>query len=209
MSDLVPLVQSIVTGLIAGGASAATTVGASWRDFKKRLTALEEKVGNPGSSTEAKTGFFLAIQNLEASLRNPLTELGDKVVKLRREVDNWADDPPDWAHRLVRSKTNSTSVNLEIFQELEGRFDARVKSLADRVKRMEETLDEIARRSKRPPGFVTVEEYQDDSRKRGEEIAKIRENLSVTNGFLRGVMATMGYIDHEEPPTMPGTGRRK
>jgi len=208
MADLVPLIQSIVTGLIAGGATAATTVGASWRDFKKRLTALEEKVGNPGSSTEAKTGFFLAIQNLEASLRNPLNELGDKVAKLRREVDNWADDPPDWMHRLVRSKTSSQSFNLEIFQELEGKFEARVKSLSERTKHLEEALDEHTRRSKRD-GYVTIEEYQEDSRKRGEEIAKIRENLSVTNGFLRGVMGAMGYIDHEEPPTVPGTGRRK
>ena len=195
MTDLTSLVQSVVTGLIAGGATAATTVGASWRDFKKRLTSLEERVGHAGSSTEAKTGFFLALHNLEASLRGPLTELTERFNKFRREVDGWADDPPDWAHRLVRTKTGS-STNLEFFTELEGRLDARVKSLAERIKRLEENLEEHLRKVKRDE-LITLDEYQADSRKRSEEIAKIRENLSTTNAFLKGVMAAMGYIDHE------------
>ena len=71
MADTTPLIQSIFTGLLAGGASAATTIGASWRDFKSRLAALESKVGVPGSSMENSTGLFLAVRNLEASLRAP------------------------------------------------------------------------------------------------------------------------------------------
>lgn len=207
MADIPSLVQSVITGLVAGGATAATTVGASWRSFKQRLAALEEKVGSPGSSTEARTGLFLALHNLEASLRTPLTDLAETVRKLRREVDTWADEPPDWAHRLVRGGARSTSVNMEIFQEIEGRWEARLKSLTDRVKHLEEQLDDHTRRAKRD-GYVPMDEYQEDSRKRAMEIAKIRENLSVTNGFLKGVMASMGYIDPEEPPTNPG-GRRK
>jgi hypothetical protein len=207
MDDISSIVQTVVTGLLAGGASAVTTVGASWKDFKKRLAALEEKVGHPGTSTEVRTGFFFVIHNLEESLRTQVNEVVDGHKKLRREVDGWSDDPPAWAQRLVRSRTGS-SINLEIFQELEGRVDARIKSLNERVKHLEESLDEQTRRAKRGE-YISEEEYKEDSRKRSEELAKIRENLSVTNGFLRGVMAAMGYIDNEEPPTSPGVARRK
>lgn len=190
MSDLTTIVQGVVSGLLAGGATALTTIGATFRDLKKRIAVLEEKVGNP----DPRTGVYLVIGSAVDDLR-----------KLKREIESWPDSPPDWMLRLIRSRANSSSMNLEIFQELEGRVEARFKGLTDRIRSLEEQLEEHTKRTKNVG--ISRSEYDEDSKHRAEEIAKVRENLSVTNGFLRGVMATLGYLD-DEPPTSPGMRRR-
>ena len=79
----------------------------------------------------------------------------------------------------------------------------RLKGFKDSLKRLEEDLerreeklqDEIAKSSPEFRTFVSRDEYEEDSKRRAAEIRKIQENLKSANGFLRGVMATLGYID--------------
>ena len=51
--------------------------------------------------------------------------------------------------------------------------------------------------------FISRDEYEEDSRRRAVETAKIRENLASANSFLRGVMSALGYIDPEPKPSLP------
>ena len=59
MADTVPLIQTILSGLISGGGSAVTAFAAVFRDIKKRLSTLEKQVGNDGADQNPKTGLFL------------------------------------------------------------------------------------------------------------------------------------------------------
>ncbi len=182
MADSTSLIQSVVAGLITGGTSMLTTVMAVFRDLRKRVAVLEERLGK---SDDPKTGLFLEV-----------CQLADALRKLRKEIDSWSDAPPSWANRLRRS--SSASLDLEILQDYENRFEARSKTLLDRVKRIEEALEDHEKRS-RAASFITKSEYEEDSRHRAEEIGKIQSSLSSANGFLRGVMSALGYLDDGPP----------
>lgn len=193
MSDSWTILQTIISGALTGGASATTTFLAVFKDIKKRLTDLEAKVG----TAEPKTGLF---QALEA--------LAEQVRRLRREIDGWHDDPPDWARGPAR---RGTSINMEVVHEIEERMEQRLKSFAAAMKRLE---DDLERREKRmedglersTPGvrtFISRDEYEADSKQRAIEVAKIRENLASANSFLRGVMSALGYIGAENQQETP------
>lgn len=183
MADTTSILSNVISGLITGGTSMITTVLAVFRDLRKRVHVLEERLGNPGP--EIKSGLFLEVAGLTEALR-----------KLRREIDSWSDEPPSWANRLRRS--SSANLNLEILQDYENRFEQRAKTILDRIKRVEETLEEHEKRS-RTGIYITKAEYEEDSRHRAEEISKIQSSLSSANGFLRGMMGALGYLD-ESPP---------
>ncbi len=183
MADSTSLITSLISGLITGGTSMLTTVMAVFRDLRKRVTILEDRLGK--SDMDSKSGLFLEV-----------SQLADALRKLRKEIDSWSDSPPSWANRLRRS--SSASLDLEILQDYENRFEARSKTLLDRVKRIEEALEEHEKKS-RVANFITKSEYEEDSRHRAEEIAKIQASLSSANGFLRGVMSALGYLDDGLP----------
>jgi predicted RNase H-like nuclease (RuvC/YqgF family) len=156
---------------------------AVFRDLRKRVTVLEERLGKPDADT--KSGLFLEV-----------SQLADALRKLRKEIESWSDEPPSWANRLRRS--SSANLSLEILQDYENRFEQRCKGLIDRVKRVEEALEEHEKKA-RTPNYITKSEYEEDSRHRAEEITKIQANLSSANGFLRGVMSALGYLDDTLP----------
>src|ERR1017187_1728496 len=90
------IVTQIISGILTGGAGAATTFLGAFRSLKTRLHAVEDIVGKEEPS---KTGFFLAISALDETTK-----------KLKREVDSWEDVPPKWAERLMgRARTNSSN----------------------------------------------------------------------------------------------------
>lgn len=159
-----------------------TTVLAVFRDLRKRIVILEERLGKP--DVDSKTGLFLEV-----------SQLADALRKLRKEIDSWSDEPPSWANRLRRS--SSANLNLEILQDYENRFEQRTKGIIDRVKRVEDALDDHEKKAR--SAYITKSEYEDDSRHRAEEIAKIQASLSSANGFLRGMMGALGYLDDSPP----------
>jgi hypothetical protein len=197
MTDHLTLIQTVISGVLTGGSAAGTTFLAVFKDIKKRLTDLETKVGN--DKTEPKSGLVLAVETLT-----------EQVRKLRREIDSWHEDAPDWVSRAVNRGSRS-SFNMETYQDFEQRVDQRLASFARTLKRLEEDLDQREKRledeiERSSPGvkvFITRQEYEDDSRRRASETAKIRENLAAANSFLRGVMSALGYIDPEPQPPKP------
>lgn len=183
MADNTSLIQTIISGLLSGGGSALTAFAAVFRDIKKRLTALETKIGNDGTDGEPKTGLFIRVERLNEDLS-----------KLKKDVGAWEDDPPEWLSRLVHRTVRSTSVNLEHHHELEQLVEKRFRTNRDNIANLEEALD----------NYVGHSEYEKDTRQRSEELSSIREQLATANGMLRGIMSAMGYIDPTKTKKHPG-----
>ena len=201
MADLAKIVETLVSGipgLLAGAGSAATTLLAFARDLKKRLTDLETKVG---ASEEPRTGLHQSVWAMDEILK-----------RLRRDVANWEDDPPEWAKRLVSKSRSSSTMGLDHMLEVEQRIDQKIRTFNDRIKGYQDELEEVYGRVKkienaieedeRPDSgkLITRAEYEKDSRAKAEELLKIRESLATANGLLRGVMAAMGYLDEKKDP---------
>jgi hypothetical protein len=176
MSDSASLIQTIVSGVVSGGASAGTAFAAVFRDIKKRLKSLEDKVGDDGADGDPKTGLHL-----------------DEIArKVKKEVDSWEEDPPEWLLRLINRAARSSSVNLENHAELERIIEQRFRTNAGNIQRLEERLELL---QKTLDTYVSQVEYEKDARERSEELSSIREQLATANGLLRGIMTAMGYID--------------
>ncbi len=180
MSDA-PLIQTIISGVISGGASAGTAFAAVFRDIKKRIKALEEKLGEDGADGDPKTGLFLVVERLDEIAR-----------KVKKEMDSWEEDPPEWLLRLVNRAARSSSVNLEHHSELERLVEQRFRTNRESIQRLEQHLRDGQQKFE---DFIGRGEYEKDARQRSEELSSIREQLATANGLLRGIMTAMGYID--------------
>jgi len=197
MTDLSKYVESVLSGLLAGGASAATTVLAFAKDIKNRLTTIETKLG---SSEEPRTGLFQSVWTTEEGFR-----------RFKRTVESWDEDPPEWAKRLISRHRSTSTLSVDHLLEIENRIDQKIRTFQDRLKGYEDTLEDIGARVRkhadedRPEAIrmVSRDDYEKDSRAKAEELVKIRESLATANGLLRGVMAAMGYID--DKPKDPRT----
>lgn len=170
MSDGTDILRTVVSGLITGGTSAATTFLTVFRSIKHRVGDLETKVG---SSSDPKTGLYLAVSTLEDSLR-----------RLKRDIDEWEDHPPDWAKRLVqRAKVNASS-DLNTVVDIESRVDTRLRSFHERLTSIESDQGQTT--------AMTREEYLEDSARRAREMGEIREEVAAVNGLLKGVLVALG-----------------
>lgn len=172
------LLQTILSGVLSGGGSAATAFLAVFAGIKKRLKELEDKLG---SDEDPKTGLHLVIERMDETLK-----------KLKREIDGWHDDPPEWLVRIVTRAARSSSVNLEHHHELETLVDQRYKANAAGIRRLEEQLERL---EKSLDDYISKADFERDGRGRSEELAKVREQIATSNGLLRGVMSALGYID--------------
>lgn len=194
MADHASIIQSVISGVLTGGASAATTFLAIFKDLKRRIGDLEATLGS--DKKDPKTGIFYTLEILSNDIR-----------RIRREIDSWRDDPPDW---IIRAAQRRSSVTMEHHSEIEERVEARLRAFNQTLKRIEEEVSHRDAALGRPTKnqFVTREEYEADSRARAEEISRIRANVSSANSFLRGVMADLGYIDQqpEKKPLVLKTG---
>lgn len=170
--------QSLVAGLLTGGTSAGTTFLTVFKDIKKRLQDLETKVGS--DRTDPKTGMLQAIETLSDQLR-----------RMRREIDGWADMPPEWAIRNARRST----VNTDQYDELERRMEQKFASFARRLQQFEDDLSNIEAR------FVSQDRYDEDSRRRAVDFEKIKDAIATAASWQRGILAALGYVDVEPTPT--------
>lgn len=168
----------IITGVLSGGSAAFGSFAAVFRSIKLRLDALEEKLG---SDTRPKTGMFLVVERMD-----------ETVQKLKKELDRWPDDPPDWLVRLIKRTMASNSMSLDLTTELERTAEQRYRTIHTHLNHLEERLDTLQTSLK---AYIARGEYERDTRKRSEELSKIRVELATSNGLLRGVMSALGYID--------------
>lgn len=168
MSDSSDILRTVISGLITGGTSAATTFLTVFRNVKKQVADLEEKLG---SSVDPKTGLFLQIQTVEDTLR-----------RLKREIDEWDDHPPEWAKQLVNRAKVKASNDLSTVVDIESRVDARLRSFQDRLSSVEKD---------RPKG-PTREEFLEESREHQLEMSEIREEMATINGLLKGILVALG-----------------
>jgi hypothetical protein len=208
MSDWPHIIQTAISGVVSGGAGAATTLLAFFKEQRARIEKLEKAVGTAGSSVEPRTGMFLVLSQLDDQFKSFL----ETHRKFKREIEGWEDDPPDWLTRALNRRTSSTSISSDHFEDFEARIDLRVKTATERLKRLEEAFDQISAQVSLLPEkfekqvgdkFVDAESYEQESKKRAEEVRRIQENLHTANGFLRGVMAALGYLD--PPSSSPQT----
>ena len=196
MSDWSNLIQNALAGLLTGGAGATSTLLAFFKDVKKRLENVEKTIGSAGSSIEPKTGFFL----LAHQLTDTVESLREEVKKLRRGFDNLEEDPPEWFTRAMNRRPSYTPSHSEDYEHVAKMAKTaldRIKQVEDELERVRDDIDKLSR------DYVGQDKYDHDSTKRAEEILRIRENINTVNGFLRGVMATLGYIDATPTPPSP------
>ncbi len=180
MADSSTLV-AIISGLVSGGSSAATTFMAAFQSIRKRLKDLEDSLG---SNEDPKTGLHLVVERLDETVR-----------KVKREIDSWQDEPPDWMIRLVNRAARGGSINTEFHRELEQRVESMYRANTASLRRVQEDLDALR---KTLDNYIERAEYEKDARARSDELSKVREQLATSNGLLRGVMSALGYIDPEK-----------
>lgn len=193
MADLSKYIEPIVSGLLAGGGAGISSVLAFAKDLKKRVGELEVKLGQ---TEEPRTGLYLTLWTVEETLK-----------RLKREVDSWEDDPPEWAKRLVSRSRSNSSMSLDHLVEVESRIDGKIRAFNERIKGYQDDIDKLGDRIKKLEAsleddekpdsgkLITRMEYERDAKQRAEELIKIRESLASASGLLRGVLATMGYLD--------------
>ncbi len=175
MSDTADLIKNIVTGLLAGGASAGTAFFATQGHLKKRLDIVEAQLGTP---TDPKAGLHLAVSNLE-----------ELAKRLRKDLDDFEDAPPAWVTRLMSRTRTQSGMNLEIVESMEDK----IRAVSERVKRVEDSGDSR---------YVSRTEYDNDDRERAKEVSKLRDEMLALNGMLRGMVAVMG-IEIPESKSRP------
>jgi predicted RNase H-like nuclease (RuvC/YqgF family) len=193
MADLA-LLQTIVSGILSGGGSAGAAFAAVFRDIKKRLKALEDKLGDDGTDGDPKTGLFLLVERLDEIAR-----------KLKKEIETWEEDPPEWLLRLINRAARSNSINLEHHAELERFVEQKFSTTQRNITRLEEQIENIARQvdSLTKRFDEDRSSFDRDSRDRTQEMGTIREQLATVNGLLRGIMTAMGYIETSKTPKKP------
>lgn len=175
------VIQTVLTGILSGGGTAVTAFTATFRDIKKRLTKIEDRVGNDGIDGDPKTGLYLVVERLDEIAR-----------KVKKQVDSWEEDPPEWLLRLVNRAARNSSVNLEHTGEMERLIESKSRTNANAIQRLEEKMESM---QSMLDDYIYRVEYEKDGRQRSEELSSIREQLATVNGLLRGIMAAMGYID--------------
>ena len=175
------VIQTVLTSVLSGGGTAVTAFTATFRDIKKRLTKVEERVGNDGVDGDPKTGLYLVVERLDEIAR-----------KVKKQVDSWEEDPPEWLLRLINRAARNSSVNLEHTGELERLIEQKFRTNANTIQRLEEKIQAL---QSTLDDYMDRGEYEKDARIRSEELSSIREQLATVNGLLRGIMAAMGYID--------------
>jgi chromosome segregation ATPase len=201
MTEPNELITEIISGVLTGGAGAATTLLGVFRKTKQRIRELEEAVGK---EEPIRTGLFLTVFALE-----------ETVKKIKREMESWEDSPPKWAERLMGRARTTSSTDLAGQRDFEERIERMLRSYNERLTNAEDDIEKKIRRieddverelAEEPTGkLLTRDEYIRDSQQRAEEMLKIREQLATANGLLRGVMATLGIIDPmpPKPPKLP------
>jgi hypothetical protein len=208
MAETSEIITQVVSGILTGGAGAATSLLGVFKKTKARLAALEELVGK---EDPVKTGIFLTLYGLE-----------ETVKRLKREVESWEDSPPMWAERLfARARSNSSS-DISSHVQFEETVNRSLRSFNERLSRAEDDFEakirrmelEVERELAEPPGkLLSRDEFTQDSRMRAEEMLKLREQLATVNGMLRGVMTALGIIDPDPdelrslPKLPPRSGR--
>lgn len=173
MSDGTDILKTLVSGLITGGTSAATTFLAVFRNLKSQVSAIEERLGVP---TDPKTGVFLKVAELDDALR-----------RIKRDLDEWEEHPPDWAKRLVQRAKLNTSSDLNTVADIESRVDSRLRSFQDRIASLEKSVSNTT-----GSNTFTREEFLEDSKHRAEEMSGVREEIAAVNGLLRGILVALG-----------------
>jgi enamine deaminase RidA (YjgF/YER057c/UK114 family) len=117
--------------------------------------------------------------------------LDELVRKLKREIEHWQDEPPEWIIRTIR-RTLATNSNLGLHPEQEHLVDQRFKSLAQALSRLEHDVEALGETM---TDYVKRHDYDKDLLDRSEELSAIREQIATSNGLLRGIMSALGYID--------------
>jgi hypothetical protein len=192
MAEPTELLPQIITGILTGGAGAATSLLGVFKKTKERIADLEEALGK---EEPVRTGLFLTIWAID-----------DTVKKIKREMDSWEEDnPPKWAERLVNKFARNSSHDLGAQADFEQTIQRSLRTFNERLSRAEDDLDAKMRRVEEdvkrdlaqvPTGkSISRDEYLADSRSRSAEILKLHEQLATVNGLLRGVMAALGIVD--------------
>jgi hypothetical protein len=168
------LVEKVVTAVLTGGGTAASTILVFFRDVRKRIDELEKKVG----STENRTGIAYKVYLLEE-------EAVVGVKKLRSEIESWTQHPPDWLINFGRRRSNAPG-SLDEFVAMEDR----IRQMDRRIRELEETFPHLEERVRR---CISEEDFAVADRQRAAEISVVRTTLAEVRGLLQGLQSVLGF----------------
>ncbi len=171
------LVETILSGVLTGGATAASTIYGFFRSTKERLDKLESALGK----SEPRSGFFLAIQALNEGLGKIQTHMEDMNLRVKR-LEEWG------TVGVIRTP-------MPFDPHAQGDSEARWRDIQ---RRMGDLEDNVKRLERRVDGWNTDIAKVDE--RRSQELGRVREEMASVNGLLRGLMAALDYEDRPGPP---------
>jgi predicted nucleic acid-binding Zn-ribbon protein len=168
------LAEAVVSGVLTGGATAATTIWGFFKTTKERLEKLEAAVGK----TDPRSGLMLAVQLVNEAV----SRLQDRIERFEDRLKK----QEDWGNvGIIRTPMpfDPHLVNPEA--------DGRIRDALRRVGDLEDNVKRLERR---------IESWSGDldklDERRAQELGKLREEMASINGLLRGLMAAMDFDNH-------------
>lgn len=166
------MIDTVLAAVISGGGTAVSTILAFFRDVKKRIDAIEQRLG----SVEEKKGLAYAIFVMEDGL--------NVARRLRQEVDGWHNAPPEWAIQLLGRRRSPSLVNFEDFNDKFRAIERRIKDLEEYQGRLEKQVSKC----------VTDKEFDTADKERADEIATIKNTVFEVKGLLQGLQSALGLF---------------
>lgn len=171
------LLEYIVTAIMGGG-TAASTVLAFFTDAKRRLDELEKRLG----SADTKTGLVNSVDVLE-----------EDVKRIRTELDDWAQSPPDWVVQAINAaKRRSAPTYLE--EELTS-IAGQIRSAERRLKELEDLMKTRFREIEdRLDGYVSTSDFDVADEQTNKEMVELRTTMAEIKGLLQGLQSALDLM---------------
>jgi hypothetical protein len=183
------IVQSIVSGLLAGGSVASTAVIGLSRNTFERIKKLETIVGQDG---DPPTGLYLMVHGIN-----------EKIKGIKYELSLFSDDhPPEYLIRTVKRIISSNSLNLEQRNELENLLDHRLKSYTNSIRRLEEKIDALDEKIESLDCEKCCHHDPSDNNDQSE-LAIIKDQLTVFNSALNSIITALNNSNLEQKKQLP------
>ena len=188
------LIESVLSGVLTGGATAGTAVLGFFRDQKRRVKDLEARLSTLdakiGSQDEKKGVVFalFVLQEAVEKIQEGLEKVELSARKTRGELEDWNEHPPEWAMSLRR---RGASINLEHQEDFERGVNNRLRDLDMALQEFDTNNTKVTRK------IVGLEEgLRASDEARARELAVLREQLASINGLLRGLQAMIDGGSH-------------
>jgi hypothetical protein len=159
------ILQSVLPAVISGGGTAISTIYAFARDVKKRVEALENRIG----SVDSKTGLAFALSLVEESLRQVRNQIDNNLYTQRSKIDT-----------LTGMETLAVQDQGTLYK---------LRALESKNSELEDRISRVEVKSRH---FVSEADFEEADRQRANEITEVRNILYEVKGLIQGLQTAWG-----------------